>query len=330
MNRLIAQTLSGVALAILGLAAPALAQTPPRTADGHPDLSGMWDADFITPLERPDGVVDLVVKPEQAADVLKKMQHTPKGAYDPDIDYFKPEALLVVRGEARSSWLVEPRDGKMPYTALARAAGDRAFEMWGKSYDNPEERPPSERCISSLGHPPLTGISKVIPNHFIQTPDAVLVTTEDTDSTRIIHLGGAAPPDVVRTRAGYSAGRWEGDTLVVETTHFAASDPSGLSFHDAVVTGEGSRVVERFTLLSDRELLYPFTVIDRTLYAATWLAEYVLKRLDEPVYEYACHEGNHGMRNILLAGRMGKQKEPPKPKAKKPDPAKPAADADKK
>jgi hypothetical protein len=132
-----------------------------------------------------------------------------------------------VNGVLRSSWLVEPSDGHMPYTALAKAAMEAAEKVFKSSYDNPEERPTSERCISSLGHPPLQAISAVIPSQIVQTSDALVIWTEDTDGARIIHLTGDPPPNAIRTRAGYSAGRWEGDTLMVETTHFSAYDPGG-------------------------------------------------------------------------------------------------------
>ncbi len=288
----------------------------PRQADGHPDLQGVWDADFITQLERPDGVDALGVTPDKVAEIVTKLTHTPKGVYDPDNDYFKPSKLLAVNGALRSSWLVEPADGRLPYTALAKAALDAAEKAFKSGYDNPEERPASERCISSLGHPPLQAISAVIPSQIVQTPEALIVWTEDTDGARIIHLTGASPPDAIRTRAGYSAGRWEGDTLVVETTHFTAHDPGGALLRDSIVLGRGSRITERFSLQSDGDLLYQFTVTDADLYDRPWLAEYTLMRKPDHVYEYACHEGNRGMINILKAARVGRQRPPAPDKPK--------------
>ncbi len=292
----------------------ATAYQPPHTADGHPDLQGVWAGDFITQLERPDGFSTLIVEPDKAAELAKKLTTTPDGVYDPDNDYFRNSKLLMVDGTLRSSWLVEPTDGQMPYTALAKAAFDRDETLSETSFDNPEERPSAERCVSGLGHPPIHGISIVIPYQIIQTPDAILVVAEDTDAGRIIHLRGDPPPDAIRSRAGYSAGRWEGDTLVVETTHLAADDPSGALYRDAIALSEGSRVIERFTLQSDSELRYQFSVVDPALYDRPWLAEYSFSRLDDRVYEYACHEGNFAMPSILRAGRMGLQKLPKKTK----------------
>lgn len=287
---------------------------PPYAADGHPDLQGVWAGDFVTELERPDGFSALIVEPDRVAELVKKLSRTPKGVYDPDNDYFRNSKLLMVDGALRSSWLVEPADGHMPYTALAKAAIDRDETLSETGFDNPEERPTSERCISGLGHPPIHGISIVIPYQIIQTPDAILVVAEDTDAGRIIYLKGDPPPDAIRSRAGYSAGRWEGDTLVVETTHFAADDPAGALYRDAITLTEGSRVIERFTLQSDSELRYQFSVVDPALYDRPWLAEYSLSRQGDRVYEYACHEGNFAMPSILRAGRMGLQKPPKKTK----------------
>ncbi len=303
----------GVSLcAVLALAVPALAQVP-RTPDGHPDFQGVWDANFVTQLERPDGVADLVVAPGDAAEVVKKLIYKPDGVYDPDIDYFSPDQLLSVNGELRSSWLIEPRDGHLPLTHLAMAAKDAAFTLFKSGYDNPEERPPSERCVVSLGYPPLQAVSFVIPSQIVQTPDAIVIWTEDTDGARIIHMTGPEPPEAIRTRQGYSRGHWEGDTLVVVTTGFAAQDPGGLLLHSDIPLGEGSRVTERFALQADGELLYRFTAADPDLYNRPWLAEYTLKRLDGRLYEYACHEGNDGMTGALRAARMGRQTSPATP-----------------
>jgi hypothetical protein len=108
------------------LALPAAAQQTPRETIAHPDLDGVWAASFVTRLERPDGFPDLVPPADQEAALITKLTRTPKGAYDPDIDWFMPEGLLTIGGEKRSSWVVEPRDGRLPLTALAKAAFERA------------------------------------------------------------------------------------------------------------------------------------------------------------------------------------------------------------
>ncbi|HEX5007839.1 MAG TPA: hypothetical protein VFV70_12035 [Hyphomonadaceae bacterium] len=287
------------------LCAAAAAQTP-RTPDGHPDLQGVWVADFITPLERPEKIATLVVPPESIAETVKTMTTDPGKVYDPDFDYFFPNTLLTINGEARSSWVVAPDSGRLPMTALARSAA-----KYDNGFDNPEERPGGERCVSGLGHPPMHAISSVIPSQIVQTPAALVFVTEDTDSTRIVDLSGPKRPDAIRTRMGSSSGRWEGDTLVVETAGFSAPDPAGVLMRDAVALSEASRVTERFTLISQDELLYRFTVEDPALYDRPWLAEYMMTRNRDRLHEYACHEGNRAMENILTAARLGKQKPSP-------------------
>jgi hypothetical protein len=272
-----------------------------------PDLTGVWVADFATPMERPSDVKNLVVPADKAADLIKSLIENTQQVYDPDLDYFLPDRLLEMNGELRSSWIVEPNDGHLPLTRLAKLAGERTFEDWKHAYDNPEERPGSERCVTSLGHAPLQARSVVIPYEFIQTPEAIVIVTEDTDGTRIVDLTGHAPPAAVTSRTGYSSGRWDGDTLVVTTTHLSASDPTGVQIRDAVILSDGSIITEKFRRLSDSALHYEFTVADPGLYTRDWRAEILLRRIDGRIYEYACHEGNRGMENILLAARVGRQ-----------------------
>lgn len=283
---------------------------PARTLAGAPDMQGVWSAHFITPLERAEGVEDLVAAPEQEAEIVGKLTYKPDGVYDPDEELFQPDRLMSLNGELRTSLIVEPRDGRLPYSTLAKLAKERARDDFKFGYDNPEERPTMERCVSSFGHPPMHARNLVIPYQIVQTPEAVVIVTEDGDSARIVHIDGARPPDAIRTRAGHSIGQWDGDTLVVNTTHFAARDPSGALFRDAVLVTEGSRVTERLTPISDTQLLYQFSVEDPALYTRDWLAEFVLTRQEGRLYEYACHEGNSSMASILLAGRMGRQPKP--------------------
>ncbi|MBK8839635.1 MAG: hypothetical protein IPO30_13295 [Hyphomonadaceae bacterium] len=302
----------GAAFAAATLALPATAQPAraeqPRTADGHPDLQGLWYAASITGLQRNKKIQGLVIPPDKADETIKTLTRPgPDGVYDPDNDYFNPDQLLSVRGELRSSWLTEPADGRLPYTRLATSTLERidALETFG--FDNPEERPAWERCVSSLGHPPIMANSYVIPHQIVQTPDAIVIATEDTDGARIIHLAGPQPPQVLRSRGGYSAGRWDGDTLIVETTHVSAPDPTGVVYRGPIPLTEASRTIERFTLLAPSEILYRFTVEDPALFTAPWSAEYVLRRHPDKFHEYACHEGNYAIVNALTAARLGRQ-----------------------
>ena len=307
----------------LALAPTAYAQafSPARTPDGHPDLQGLWVAETVTPMQRPKDFKSLVIAPEDAAAAAKKMLEDPGEVYDPEFDSYHSTAVLSVNGEFRSSWIVTPADGRLPLTALARAARNRE----GPEYDNPEERDPAERCIDSLAHAPIRAVNVIIPYLFVQTPDAFVITAEDMDPARIVDLAGRPHPSVIRTRTGDSNGRWDGDTLVIETDHFAAVDPGGLLFRNAAPVSEGSRVIERLRLISPDAILYQFTIEDPALYTAPWLAELTLKRTTGLFLDYACHEGNDAMVHILQAARLDKQKPPKKDDKPKGDPKQAAA-----
>jgi hypothetical protein len=311
----------GVGLAaIVVFAGAASAQTagfnPERTRDGRPDLQGFWSSNVATTLERPEGVTSLVVTPEKAGELVAKFNDPGEKVYDPDADQplTKVSQLLEVRGELRSSLIIEPANGLLPLTALGKAVQTRAREAYRVGYDNPEERPLGERCVGGPGDPPALYYGDLIPSQIVQIPNAFVIATESQKPARIIDMTGRAPPDAIRTRDGYSAGRWEGDTLVVETDHLTSDDPVGVQFRDSAPVSRASRIVERFQLISVDELLYRFTIEDPALYAGPWIAEVVLKRGSGPIYEYGCHEGNYAMPHILLAGRLGRQK-PDKPKA---------------
>lgn len=154
---------------------------------------------------------------------------------------------------------------------------------------------------------------------FVQTPREIVVATEDVGSPRVIHIDGSPPPAAVTTYEGWSQGRWDGDTLVVETTNMRTDDPARPVFGGFIMVESDSKLVERFTRVAQDELLYQFTVEDTDLYTAPWLVEYSFTLQDAGIYEYACHEANYSMVNILLGGREHDKREAAKAKgAKKP------------
>jgi hypothetical protein len=294
---------------------PSTSQTPgkapiPLTASGKPDFHGLWLMEYLTPLERPEELRSLVIAKEDAADAIAKMLEDPCEVYDPEFDSYHSTTLLSVNGELRSSWIVLPADGKLPLTALARAAMNHERP----EFDNPEERDVAERCLDSFAHPPIRAVDAVIPYLIVQTQDALVIASEDMNPVRIVDLAGRPHPSIIRTRAGDSNGRWDGDTLTIETNGFAAVDPVGLLFRDAAPLSEGSRVIERLRLISADEILYQFTIEDPALYTTPWLAELTLIRTSDVFLEYACHEGNRSMPSILLAARLGRQEQKDAPK----------------
>lgn len=306
--------LGACALLSATLASAASAQPAanvPRTPQGRPDFQGVWLSGFLTPLERPDGIATLVVAPEdEAAAIAILVEYFDEGeVYDPEADANPiPRALLEIDGELRSSWIVAPTDGKLPLTALASAVMDAPRTR----FDHPEDRPTTERCVAGFSQAPMSAGSLPIPIRIVQTPDAIVVAAEDMNPARIIALSGRAPPDVMRTPDGYSRGRWEGETLIVETTHYSSPDPtSGVLVRSAAPLTADSKVIERFRMRSANELHYQFTIEDPSLYRQPWLAEFVLRKVDMGFFEYACHEANHSIINILTAARLGLQEDKP-------------------
>jgi hypothetical protein len=260
-------------------------------------------------MQRSKGVTGLTVAPENAASLIAKlMEQRDEGeVYDPEFDSNTVvPALLSMNGELRSSQVVEPADGRLPLTALAKAALNGGEE----GFDNPEDRPPPERCMEGVVNAPLTSSFLMIPLQFVQTRDAVVLMMEDMEPSRIVTLSAPPRPDALRTRSGQSRGQWEGDTLVVETDRFNIAAKQGITWSGGAFLTSDSKVIERFTLTSADTLLYQFTVEDPSVYTRPWRAEYALKRITRPAYEYACHEANHALVHILLAARLGKQESP--------------------
>lgn len=308
---------TGLLALVLIAAGAAHAQTykPPRTPDGRPDFQGVWTTQFVTRIQRPKAVASTIVAPQDEASVVAVIKGKPDDITDPDFEFYDVKALARVKGTLRAGQVVEPADGRIPFTELALKSVSRSDEMF-EMYDNPEERDTSERCVTGIVQAPVRPLPMMMPYQFVQTPEAVVFTAEDPAALRIIRLTGDAPPPAVRSRDGWSAGRWDGDTLVVETTHFAAHDPYRVNFGPSLIVSETSRIVERFTRVSATELFYQFTIEDPALYARPWLAEFSFARDDsQKVYEYACHEANYTLANVLKGGRVAdrSKKKPVRP-----------------
>ncbi len=281
---------------------------PPRTEHGHPDFQGVWFAGFLTPLERPDGVDGLVATPEQAAAIIADVLAQSPTILDPDFEIYGLDNLAEVRGELRTSLVVEPEDGRVPFTEAALKIVAESGRLFAEAFDHPEERPLSERCLGGFGHPPMREVPTVIPIQIVQTRDHVVLVREDVAGLRVVQLGGERPPEAIRSFEGYSLGRWEGDALVIETTHFRDDVKARDHLGRPIVVGSGSKVIERLTRPAADELVYEFTVEDDQYYSTPWRGEYALRPLDAPIYEYACHEANYSMAGILLGGRAEAQR----------------------
>jgi hypothetical protein len=295
-------------LAAIAASTPVLAERPtlysvPRTEYGHPDLQGVWATDFLTPLERPANVERLVVRPEEAEAVVRTLRDLIPAVIDPDVQIHDLQQLARVRGEYRTSVIVDPADGRMPLTKAGLALAAAITTRNAQQFDAAEQRPLVERCLENRGYAPIRPLRVVIPRQIVQDRDHVAIMSEEAVGLRLIHLQGEPPPDAVRSLEGYSMGRWEGDTLVVITTHLRAEDPSRDTLGRPLVLSRDSTITERFTRVSDDELFYRFTVEDAGLYTRPWTGEFVMTRHTGPIYEYACHEGNYSLANSLRGGQ---------------------------
>jgi hypothetical protein len=291
-----------------GQAPAAPAYAAPRTPFGQPSLEGVWTQNFILLIEASPQAPTLTVPEPAAKAMAEAVAKGISSGFDRGLDPEVPElmkstdGLPIVRGERRTRSVVQPADGKLPYTPEARKESSRGPAA--PLYDNHEERPNWERCITSLGLPPVTGVytTSVNPRHILQTPDYVVLHTEYGDEARIIPLTGTHRPKALHSPLGDSIARWDGDTLVIETIGMREKDRVRY-FSNLVITGE-AKVIERFTRLSEKELLYQYTVEDPKAYTAPWLAEYSLYRTSQRMFEHACHEGNYSLPNILRAQRI--------------------------
>jgi hypothetical protein len=249
------------------------------------------------------------VVPEPAAKAIAAAVSAGIGAgFDKQLDPEVPElmkntdGLPIVRGERRTRSVVEPADGKLPYSPAARKEASRGYGT--NIADNPEERPNWERCITSLGLPPISGMytTSASPRRFIQTPGYVVIHTEYGDEARVVPITDKHQNAALHPLLGDAIAHWEGETLVVETVGLPANDRVR-AFSNLIVPAN-SKVIERYTRVSENELLYQYTVQEPGTYTAPWLAEYSLYRTDQPMFEHACHEGNYSLPNILKAERM--------------------------
>jgi hypothetical protein len=289
----------GLAMLALVLGGEAHAQAvyqPPRTAEGRPDMQGVWISRWITPLERQAGAKALAIAPEDVQ-ALATAEWSRHNDIDPieGTDPFEYSTFVVVRGEMRSSLIVDPPNGRLPFKE-----GGRAPARAPAALDGPEGRALNERCISSGNGfaPHVTAPSGNI-RRIVQTPDNMVIHTELISQLRIVPLDGRTNLGARREK---TRGWWEDDTLVVETTEIP--DPMRGSRGSLFPVTRNTRITERFWLSGEGEITYTFTVEDPQLYAQAWTAETVMIRTADPMFEFACHEGNYGLANILRGARV--------------------------
>jgi hypothetical protein len=292
--------------ALAASCASALAQTPeiPRTPEGRPDFHGYWTNEFLTPLERIKGAASVVVSDAEAkvlVDGILAERATNK--FEDAVAFPEARQLARVKGEWRTSMLVDPPDSVLPLSAAGkalRAAFPVQDERPAASY---EDRSNTERCFGGPSRAPIMVPAEGMFNQIVQTPHHLVFLADHYADLRLIGIGASHRPPALVAWAGDSVATWEGDTLVVETRNLRPDEP----VRHRLVFGPHSRIIERLQLLSADELLYQFTIEDPALYDRPWLAEYSFTRTSLPVHEFACHEGNHGLANILSGARFAEQ-----------------------
>ena len=308
----------------------------PRTPDGHPDLQGNWSSATLTPFQRPEGQDAALTWEEverlegRAAGYLERVSRPS----DPDrpappvggdgstggagnvggyngIYMDRGDGVAIVDGVPMSSLITYPADGRVPPRtpeAEQRAAEYREFRDQFGQYDHPEVRPLGERCIVSFGRnagPPMLPNGAYNNNYtIVQTADHVLIMAEMVHDARIIRIGdGPRLPTHVRPWLGDSWGHWEGDVLVVETTNIHPLH----RFRGN--SSEHLKVIERFSRVDEETILYEFTIDDSTVYTSQWGGQVPMTALHDQIYEYACHEGNYALSNILSGARYQERME---------------------
>jgi hypothetical protein len=299
--------------------AAASAKSKFRTSWGHPDLQGTWSNATTTPLERPNGSSDKdALSDEETSSVDQKtasnLNTDRRDGAGTDVDVSRAyNEFWWERGKSigRTSLIVDPADGRIPpLTPAGQKQADSlaaARQARGPA-DSWEDRNLHERCIVYHSVPPLpTGYNNNY--QILQTPDYVAILSEMIHETRLIPLNGRPHlAQNIRQWFGDSVGHWEGDTLVVETTNFTALN----DLNQRIRRGSGLTltVTERFTRVDADKIDYRFTVNDPTTFTKPWTAELPMIKLDAPIYEYACHEGNYGMEGIL-SGHRAQEKTAP-------------------
>jgi hypothetical protein len=289
-----------------------------KTPDGHSDLQGVWTNATVTPLERPKAYAAkptlndteaLEFEKKQAkdlADVDGKSEHpllaaagsNGTGGYNV-LFIDRGTQLARVDGVKRTSLIIDPPDGRIPPLTVEgkkRLAAEFRSYM---SFENVKERPLSERCLLGFGStsgPPMLPVLYNNNYQIVQTPDTVMILVEMVHDVRTIRMNQKHVPPDVRKWLGDSVGHWDGDTLVVDTTNFN----SKVNFNGS---SENLHVVERFRRVDANTILYRATIDDPTSFTKEWTLEYPFTSTPGPIYEYACHEGNYAMQDILGGAR---------------------------
>ena len=320
MTRRIATSWLLIPLFLMSLSILGQAQEPEpmRTADGHPDISGTFTFRTLTPMQRPQQFADLETldletaaqfeaseRIRQNRDLFDPETGAPNAGYQSraeggvlSYNEFWYERGIELTSDKRTSLVVDPPNGRIPYRAeYQTAARIRGLNMRNGFADHYTDRTLADRCIMGFNAgPPM--VSSAYNNNVMifQTADSVVMLTEMVHNASIIPIDGRAHCEIPQW-SGHSRGRWEGETLVVETKNFFRETSLGGSSKD-------THLVERFRRLDPDTVKYEFTVEAANNFTAPWTATMPLRRTDGTLFEYACHEGNIGMEGIMAGARL--------------------------
>jgi len=325
MNRRATLSLfAGIASACVTLAASAQDWDMPRTADGRPDLQGIGSNATQTPLERPEefGTVGALSPDEAAAQEAQWRDRIANANAPSDPERAPPTDgntdagynnfwvdrgtnVIELHGEYRTSIVVDPVDGQIPYLEGGRPDNDLRSQWRNRpgvaAYDDYPLRPLAERCLLSFGSssgPPMLPVMYNNNYQIVQTPGHLMILVEMVHDARIIRIDEDHHDTDFQRWMGDSVGHWEGDTLVVQTRNFHPQQ----SYRGS---SAALKVTERFELIGPDKIKYSFTIDDPASYQRPWTGELAMNRrpLDEPIYEYACHEGNYAFPGIMAGAR---------------------------
>ncbi len=284
----------------------------PRTPWGDPDLQGLWNHGTITPLERPPEhagrewlTEEEIAAANRASETRATSERRSELTREQDValaynQFWWDRGISV----GRTSLITDPADGRLPprtperqqYEATDEARRLAAAKRGRVPAHGPEDMDLGDRCLV-YRHVPITSSGYNNHVHILQSPGYVAIFQEQIHDFRIIPVfDQPALPDQIRLWLGVSRGHWEGDTLVVETTNFHAQT-------DYLGSGPNRSVVERFTRRGEDAIEYSFTVTDPSVWTRPWSGMVPWRPAEGPAFEYACHEGNYGMTNLLRSSR---------------------------
>lgn len=298
------------------------AWAPPRTADGHPDLEGIWDSASLTPLERPSELGDKQFFTREEATVWEEQRKKELNRDRRDGGLQADEARSYNEGwfdrgtkvgrNLRTSLVIDPPDGKIPpFTLEAQKRYDKNHAYYAAHpADGPEDRPLPDRCLLfSQGGPPLIPGNYNNNYEIEQNASFIAILSEDGSQVRIIPTDGRPhlPPTVLQW-SGDSRGHWEKDALVVDTTNLRFNDQTRFGVVYDGMTDQNLHIVERFTRTAADMITYRATINDPTVYSKPWTMEVIMSKAPGPIFEYACNEGNYALPDILAGARAEEQK----------------------